>query len=184
MGTNKAKVIFQGQPLIVRILDRLAPLSAQCLIISNSDDLHYSELAPIPIYPDVVPDLGPLGGLYSALIHAKTDLVAMIACDLPFASPNLINLQLETIKNDRSDVVIPKGENGFEPLHALYRRSSCLPAVERALSENNRRVISWFSHVKISVLGEEKLRLVEPDLRMFLNINTIQELNDSQSLVG
>jgi molybdopterin-guanine dinucleotide biosynthesis protein A len=40
--------------------------------------------------PDAVPDSGPLGGVYSALIAATTSVVVVLAGDLPFVSPALI----------------------------------------------------------------------------------------------
>ncbi len=182
MGTNKAKVMFQGQPLILRVVDRLKPLDAEMLIISNSGDLDYPQLAGILIYKDFLPDKGPLGGLYTALKYAKADLIAMVACDLPFVSEELIKLQVAIMKKDNSDVVIAETKNGLEPLHALYRRKTCLPAVETALQNGQRKVISWFSGMKVHILSEQIIRSLDPELKMFLNVNTTQELEEATNL--
>ncbi len=179
MGTNKAKVLFHNQPLILRVIERLKPLNAEMLIISNSGDLDYPQLAGIPIYQDILMDKGPLGGLYTALKYAKADLIAMVACDLPFVSEELIKLQVAIMKKENSDVVIAETKHGLEPLHALYRCRSCLPAVETALHSGQRKVISWFSGMKVHTLSEQIIRSVDPELKMFLNVNTMQELEEA-----
>lgn len=182
MGTNKAKISFLGRPLILRILERLQILTNKIIIISNNADLDYEELNTIPIYSDLIPGIGPLGGLYTSLKLARTDFVAMIACDMPFASPQLINFELNTMKSFQCDVVIPETDHGLEPMHALYRRETCLPRIEEALKQNERRMISWFPGMKVEVITMTVLAQIEPSMNMFLNINTPEDLSFAESL--
>lgn len=182
MGTNKAKVLFHGQPLILRVMDRLKPLGAQIFIISNSGDLDYPQLSEITILPDIIPDSGPLGGLYTALKFATADFVAMVACDLPFVSADLIKNQTQIMQRENSDVVIVETANGLEPLHALYRRKACLMPIETALQNGKRRVISWFPDVKVTTISHQTVRHIDSELKMFLNVNTLQELENAKDL--
>ncbi|MHB8135441.1 MAG: molybdenum cofactor guanylyltransferase [Anaerolineaceae bacterium] len=182
MGSNKAKVSFLGQPLILRILDRVHHLAGQVMILSNNNDLDYDVLADIPIHADLISGIGPLAGLYTSLKLARTPYVALVACDMPFASTQLIQYELEVIKTLDCDVVIPETENGLEPMHALYRRETCLPNIEAAIANNERRLISWFPGMKIETISTAVLRKIDIQLRMFLNINTPEDLESAERL--
>ena len=88
MGRDKALVPFNGVTLIEHVIQRLSPLTDDLIIISP----HGDEINSIgyTIYPDLVPDKGPLMGLYTGLHYAKHGIVAVVACDMPFVNPALI----------------------------------------------------------------------------------------------
>jgi len=182
MGRNKSKVEFLGKPLILRILDRIQNLSAETIILSNTNDLDYDELENIPIFPDIIPDIGPLGGLYTSLKQATKEFVALVACDMPFANPKLIQLEYEIMLELGSDVVIPETNQGYEPMHAIYRKNSCLPKIEEALAKHERRMISWFPDMNIHVLPIDVLKGIDPQMHMFLNINTLEDLHLAEEI--
>src|SRR5688500_13938857 len=76
---------------------------------------------------------GALGGLYTAVASAQNPFVAVVACDMPFASANFFESASRLMVGEEADVIIVKTEQGYEPLHALYRRATCLPAIEAAI---------------------------------------------------
>src|SRR5512143_3119304 len=88
MGENKALKPFLGEPLIQRVIQRLRPVADEVLITAN-DPLEYLFLG-VPVFPDVRPGRGPLGGLYTALAKATHPTAAVVACDMPFASAPLL----------------------------------------------------------------------------------------------
>ena len=182
MGSNKAKVSFLGQPLILRILGRVHHLASDVMILSNNNDLDYDVLTHIPIYADLIEGIGPLAGLYTSLKLARTPFVALVACDMPFASSQLIQYELEVMKALECDVVIPETDHGLEPMHALYRRETCLPNIEAALANNERRLISWFPGMKVETISAADLRKIDPHLHIFLNINTPEDLKSAEQL--
>ena len=71
-----------------------------------------------------------MGGLYTALVSAKYPSVAVVACDMPFASAPLLVAAAGFLSQEKADVVIAETAEGFEPLHAVYRRETCIPAIE------------------------------------------------------
>jgi len=184
MGKNKSKIDFLGQPLILRILDRIRDLPDETIILSNSNDLDYSELEKIPIYPDLISGIGPLGGLYTSLKKATKEYVALVACDMPFVNIQLIQLEYDLMLKFGCDVVVPETEHGYEPMHALYRKSSCLPKIEKALAHYERRMISWFPGMNIHVLLLDELKKIDPHLHMFFNINTQDDLVLAESIAN
>lgn len=180
MGRNKAVMPFNGQPLIERILARVGSLANEILIVANQPDdfIHLG----LPILPDLLPGKGALGGLYTALSAAHYPFAAVIACDMPFVSPQLVRLELELADREEMDVVLPVSSSGPEPLHAVYRPAACLKPVERALSAGQMRMISWMGEVKVRKINSEELLDWDIDERAFLNVNTPEEIAAAEAL--
>jgi len=181
MGQNKAVMPFLGEALVKRVLDRLANLAAEVILIAPESD-HLLELG-VRITPDIIPGQGPLGGLYTALFAATQPAVACVACDMPFVNADLLAIQRDILFANDLDVVVPSSEKGIEPLHAIYRKETCLPSVRDALDAGKKRQISWFPRVKVRILTPEETLPSDPRGLMFLNINNPKELSRAEKLV-
>ena len=180
MGQNKALLPFLGQPLIERILERISGLADEILVTTNNpDDFRF---LGVPLYPDLLPDRGALGGLYTALSAASHPLVGIVACDMPFLNSDLLAFEREKLMETKADVVIPETGSGLEPFHAVYRRSTCLEPVKSALDAGKWRVDAWFYQVKLLALTSEEMRLYDPDLVSFWNVNTPEDILHAQKM--
>ena len=182
MGQNKALMPFHGIPLIQRVVNRLVPIASEMNIISDDDNAY--KFLDLPIFPDHMPGKGVLGGILTALLVSKFPFVAPVGCDLPFSSVKLFQAELNLIVDCAADVVIPESQNGLEPLHAVYRRSACLPLVERSLHDGDNRIVSWFSHAEIRIFSLSEITRVDPDPRIFLNLNHPDEFNQAIDIAG
>jgi molybdenum cofactor guanylyltransferase len=180
MGRDKALISFLGQPLIQRIVTRLSPMADEMIITTNHPDT--LGFLGLPLFSDDLPAHGALGGLYTALINARHPFVAVAACDMPFASPALFALQADILRAEPVDIVIPLITGGYEPLHAVYRRETCLPAVKWALDNDQWKLISWFSRVKVRTLSSDECQLYDPLGLAFMNVNTPQELAEAEEI--
>ena len=116
----------------------------------------------LPPSQTLLPGLGALGGLYTALSAARYPYVAVVACDMPFASLEIFALELILLQETGADAVIPRSEAGTEPFHAVYRRETCLPYMQSALEAGKRRVDAWFSEVNIRYLDHEEILPYDP----------------------
>ncbi len=173
MGENKALKAFLGRPLIQRVIDRLTPIADELLVTTNQPE-SFSFLG-LPLFSDLMPGRGPLGGLYTALVSAKYPTVAVVACDMPFVSAPLLVAATGILIKDKADLVIAETAEGYEPLHAVYRRDTCIPAIESAIQADQWRMISWFPKVKIRKLAQDELHRYDPDGVAFSNVNTPEE---------
>jgi len=178
MGQDKALMPFLGQPLIQRTVARMQSVADEIIITTNQPE-NYAFLR-LPLFTDIRAGRGALGGLYSALASASQPLVAVIACDMPFANPGLLAYQAHLLENEAADVVIPLPGGGYEPLHAVYRRATCLTAVEWALDNEQWKLISWFSRVKVRELTDQECLALDPLGQAFANVNTPQELAEAE----
>jgi molybdopterin-guanine dinucleotide biosynthesis protein A len=174
MGKDKARLDFRGQPLIARVLERVAPLADEILVTTNQPEA--CKFLEVSCVADLLPGYGALGGLYTALSTARCPLVGVIACDMPFASAQLLAFQLEVMQTTSADAVIPRTTKGLEPFHAIYRKATCLPLVQAALEKGQQRVDAWLSQVNVRYLTPAEIARYDPGGLAFLNINTPDEL--------
>lgn len=180
MGHDKGLVPFLGEPLIKRVLDRVAPLADEILVTTNApEDYRFLSL---PLFSDAFPGRGALGGLYTALEAAHQSLVAVVACDMPFANPGLLALARDRLVEEDLDAVVPRTEHGMEPFHAVYRRETCLPAVKSALEAGKWRLISWLPDVQVATIEPQEIRQYDPAGLAFLNLNTPEDLRAAERL--
>jgi len=189
MGEDKALKLFLGRPLVHRVVDRLQPIADELIVTTNRpEDYAFLQL---PLHTDLKPDRGALGGLYTAIASAKHPLVGVVACDMPFASAKLIETATNIMVKEEADVVIARvaseNESGkrsgdYEPLHAVYRRETCLPAIEAALNADQWKVIAWFPQVKIRVLTPDEINASDPNGLAFWNVNTPEEFAEAEKL--
>lgn len=182
MGQDKGLAPFLGKPLIDRVLGRVAHLGAETLVTTNNPEAY--RFLGLPLFPDIIPERGALGGLYTALSAARNPHVAVVACDMPFVNAELLGAELDLLVRANSDAVIPRTEGGTEPFHAVYRRERCLPAVQAAIEVGKWRVDSWFSEVNLYFLSPEETAAYDPDQLAFWNVNTPEELQRAEQLAA
>ncbi len=180
MGKDKAFLPFLGIPLIKRLMDRFQQLNAEMLIISNNAP-PYLEFG-LPVFGDVRPGRGALGGLLTALSVANTPLVGLVAVDMPFASPQLIRFMADKIQGSNLDGIIPSTPNGIEPLHAVYRRESCLTLVEESIDQDLWRMKAWHKNANLKILEPDETIEISGSEYTFLNLNTPEEFSAAEGL--
>jgi molybdopterin-guanine dinucleotide biosynthesis protein A len=178
MGEDKALKLFLGRPLIQRVIERLQPIADE-LIVTTNRPAEY-EFLGLRLVPDLRPGRGALGGLYTAIASATSPLVAVVACDMPFASPMFFEGARRLMVQEEADVVIVQTAEGYEPFHALYRRETCLPAIESTLDSNQWKAISWFSKVKVRTLTPDEVKSFDPSGLCFWNLNTPEEFVEAE----
>ncbi len=182
MGRDKALIPFLGAPLIERVLRRIRGLASEVIITTN-DPQNFNYLG-VSIAADRIPGRGALGGLYTALIAAHFPLVAVVACDMPFVNTDLLTYQRDLLLNRQWDAAIPKTEGGTEPFHAVYRKRTCLPAVEAVLQAGRWRVDAWFGSVRIRFLTSREIARHDPRRRAFWNVNTPEDLLKAEQVAS
>ena len=178
MGEDKALKIFLGKPLIQRVIERMIPIADEIIVTTNRP-AEYAFLN-LRLVPDLKPGRGALGGLYTAIASAAHPLVAVVACDMPFASQMFFEGARRLMVKEEADVVIAKTDEGYEPLHALYRRETCLPAIESAIDADQWKVIAWFPQVKVRTLMPEEIKTLDPSGLCFWNLNTPEEFAEAE----
>lgn len=180
MGQDKALIPFLGKTMIERVIERVSHLADEVLITTNRPQ-NYAHLG-FALYPDVIPGRGALGGLYTALSVANQPLVAVVACDMPFVSSELLAFERDLLLENQYDAAIPFTASGTEPFHAVYRKLGCLPAIERAIRGDKWRVDAWFDQVRLRLVTTEEVAVHDPHLLAFRNVNTPEDLAQAEAI--
>lgn len=190
MGRSKATVPFGGRPLICRLVERVDPVADEILITTNEpENLGFLDAMPqrpkIRLERDLCDCRGSLRGLFTALSKARHDYVAVCACDMMDVSHELFAAELRRMVEGGFDVVVPVNDQGFEPFHAVYRRVSCLRAVERNLADGQKSMKSVVTSPDLSVCRYTMREVYEvvPDGGCFANCNTPEELARAEARV-
>ncbi len=182
MGSDKALIPFLGKPLIERVLQRVAPLADEVLVTTNRPESYL--FLGLPLFSDLAPGRGALGGLFTALSAASHELVAVVACDMPFVSATLLAAERDLLADTALDAAIPQTDGGTEPFHAVYRRATCLPAIQEAIQAEKWRVDAWFPQRRLHFLTPEEVLRYNPDRLAFWNVNTPEDLLQAEQLAG
>ena len=136
MGQDKTRLTVAGEPLLTRQIRLLSECGAQEILVSQHPDrpltLPERLTPPTPrLVLDFPGELGPLGGLGAILAAAKTDLVLVVAVDLPHMTVSFLR-RLLTLSTDGVGVVC-RSSRGLEPLLSVYPRRA-LVAIEFAIA--------------------------------------------------
>ena len=171
-GSNKAVSILDGKPIISHVIEAVYQVIENISIIANKpEDFRFLNL---PVYPDLIKDIGPLGGIYTALSLTATRKAFIVACDMPEIEPRLI----EWMVNESSgfDIVVPLLNGNYEPLHAVYDRS-CLQATGKIIDDGGRQPMALYSRSKTRAVTPDEIRKFADPSRIFRNINYRSDLH-------
>jgi molybdopterin-guanine dinucleotide biosynthesis protein A len=178
LGTDKSFVNVNGQSLIEQIVAKLARLSDDVTIVTNSPE-KYDHLEA-KLVGDVYPGKGALGGIYSGLRAATNAYSLVVACDMPFLDLNLLRYMILLARGH--DVVIPRIGGLSEPLHAIYSKS-CLEPIDRLLARGGLKIIDFFSEVRVRYVEEDEVDIFDPQHLSFFNVNAPNDLEEVKKLV-
>jgi molybdopterin-guanine dinucleotide biosynthesis protein A len=177
LGTDKAFLEIGGQVLIEGIVQKMARIGDEVVIVTNSPQKYrYLEAR---LVGDVYPGKGALGGIYSGLKAARSHHSLVVACDMPFLDLRLLRYII--LLSPGQDVVIPRVEGLTEPLHAVYSKR-CLQPIERVLAAGGLKIIDFFPEVRVRYVEEQEIELFDPRRLSFFNINTLADLEKARSL--
>lgn len=168
----------------VRIIDRLADDMTRVfgrapLIVANIPEAR-TWRPDCAVVPDVRPDLGAVGGIYTAVVAGPAPVV-VAAWDMPFVSTALLQQLAHGLT--ASDAVLPAsdGRRGVEPLCAAYG-PACRAAIEQAVAEGDLRAVGFHRFVRVDILSVDQVRAFGDPSELFFNVNTAEDLAAAEAL--
>ena len=175
---NKAFIKIKDKRILDRINGVFKELFKEILLVTK-DPLPYIQ-EDIQIAADLFPIRSSLTGIHAWLFYATTPYVFFAACDTPFLQKEMVETILDHIEPG-SDVIIPQTEAGLEPLCAVYSKN-CLSIAERYLVHNKLKISRVFQRTNVKKIPEKVLRLKDPNLISFFNINTPDDLATAEKM--
>jgi len=170
MGTSKALLLFDDEPLIVHVVATLQRLFADVVVVAAPEQDLPS--MPVRLVSDEVAYQGPVGGIYYGLMASGSDAAFVTSCDSAFLNIDLIAHLLDQLPEH--DVVVPHWQGRFQPLHAVYRRSVS-PLLAEQLARGQLRPVYLFDKVRLRRVDEDEIRRFDPEGSSFYNMNTPED---------
>ena len=183
IGANKPQLKIGKGHLIDRVADTLSQFTSSILIVTTEDQVSLVESATHSArrVKDIYPGKGPLGGIYTGLMHAETSYSLVVGCDMPFLNIGLIKYMIDGACGFAA--VAPKIGWMIQPLHAIYSKS-CVPSIETLIREDQLQIIKLFNLVNTRYVTQREIDQFDPGHLSFLNINTEGDLLKAEVLIG
>jgi len=170
MGRDKAEIVLAGgETLLRRTVALAAEVCDAVLVIGRSRPADWPD-GRVTFLTDEMPDLGPAGGLLTALHHARTPVLALV-CDMPRLSAGALRWVCERAARDGDEHgVVTRNDGQIEPLFALYM-PACLPLLEAQIASGRRSLQALIQAGRFAIAD------APPDVaRALANANTPEEL--------
>jgi molybdenum cofactor guanylyltransferase len=172
MGRPKHQLILEGETLLMRAVRRARSISACVYILGPADRVPGTDLVALP---DELPGTGPLGAIYTGLIHTRTEFNLFLSCDVPFMQARFLRFVARHALESGADVTLATTPyHGYQPLSAIYRRRA-LPAVRRSLAGGRNKVTSVLARVHVCLVGCAELARAGFRPSIFDNLNTPED---------
>ncbi len=135
MGEDKGLMSLFGKPMIQYVLEEVKKLDVAISIISNNSA--YKKFN-FPVYKDIIKDVGPLGGIHSALSRSEKPKIVILSCDTPYVTIELIEKLLN--HSDEAKIIIPAFEEQLHPLIGIYHQEA-LSHIEAEINNSTFKII-------------------------------------------
>ena len=188
-GANKALQTLAGKPLICHLVERVSRVASDVVVVLGRAESRTPYETILPLHTRVVNDdregKNPLIGMATGLGAIESEYAAILACDVPFASSEVIDLLFRRAME--GDAAIPRwNQRRIEPLHAVYRRAPTLRAALETLTPSDLSIEDMIRKLGrvIYVSVEDEIAEIDRDLTTFFNINTREDLASAEKILA
>jgi molybdopterin-guanine dinucleotide biosynthesis protein A len=186
-GSDKGLATLLGKPLIKFVLDAVEGIVEESLVVVSSigQAEAYSKVlgSKVRVAVDKYNVRSPLIGALTGFGESRSEYGLLLSCDMPFVSRDVLALLLEICTN--KNAVVPRWPNGYiEPLHAAFRVRPALEAAEKAFNEGKFDMRSMIEKLRgVRYISTLVLEQFDPELKMFLNVNTQLDLKRAERIL-
>jgi molybdopterin-guanine dinucleotide biosynthesis protein A len=171
MGTDKGLLLIEGKAMIEYVIEQMQPLFGKLVIVSNNPEY---EKFGLEVIPDLIKEIGPAGGIYTALNHSEAKMNFIVSCDMPFVTAAAIEF---VIKNsEESQIVLLENKGKLEPLFGAYSKD-CEQKWLQLIQQEKVKLQDMVLHFKLEKIPVENNEIFKDSF--FKNINTKADFNNA-----
>ncbi len=183
-GRDKALVEFAGKPMLARMIESIRGLTYEVKVVAATEK--YAGFG-VEIVEDRWPGEGPLGGIVTALLHAKENEQAyewsmIVSCDMPFLTADWMTFLAGRAAKSDAQVVLAHSVHGPEPLCACWQ-TDAVEILQAAFERGVRKVTEGISLLRAEVLDERDWKRFDSAGRLFWNMNTAADYEEVRRIV-
>ena len=182
-GRDKSQVKLGDKILIDYILSEIIDIYNDILIVAN-EPIKFLDSNKISLTSDIKKNLGPLGGVLSAMKWAKDNKknykwISTFPIDTPFFKKKHLSKFYEEIDLEKSNLFFMKSKNTRHNIFGLWSLE-LYEKLELALNKGDRKVEIWANEIGVKTIDFEHENNKDP----FFNINTEKELEIAKKLLN
>jgi molybdopterin-guanine dinucleotide biosynthesis protein A len=178
-GRDKSALLVGGRSILERQITELLDVAHEVLLVGGKTSMLGRSHPGVRLVPDRARGCGPLGGLDAALAAARDDVVAVVACDMPYVTAALLRHLLDLTRE--AEAVVPRTERGYHPLCAAYTRA-CHPAVLRRLADGRLAMTGLLEELRVRELTAREIDAFGDHRRLLANVNTSADFEQLETL--
>jgi molybdopterin-guanine dinucleotide biosynthesis protein A len=175
MGTDKGLLEFEGKAMIEHVIHQMKPLFEKLVIVSNNPEY---EKFGLEVIPDLIKNIGPAGGIFTALHHSDVDINFVVSCDMPFITQEAIEFVINN--TNESQIVLLENQGKLEPLFGVYAKE-CESIWLQLIEQNTIKLQEMVLQFKLKTIPIENNDLFS--FSFFKNINTQEDFNNALNLI-
>ncbi|MBL4622621.1 MAG: molybdenum cofactor guanylyltransferase [Immundisolibacteraceae bacterium] len=165
-GLEKGLIDFNGQPMIARVSAVFRHRVDQLIICANCHHQQYQPYADQVISDWVGNQWGPLAGIYTGLLHCKTNWLLVATCDQPLLPENYVSQLVRQC--DGNSVLIAADPDRQHYLNMLVHVSNRIKLRDYLMS-GRRSVKGW--------LNVTRYQAVHFPERLLDSVNSVEQLH-------
>lgn len=169
-GNNKAFLKFENKSFIEKITDQL--IEFHNIYISVDDKEKYKNLNFV-LLEDICKDIGPMGGIYSALKAIDEKYIFVTACDMPKITKEFAQFICNFITEDIQCVVTQDEEGRIYPLAGVYSKD-IIYIIEEMIKQKDYKLLNLIKRAKSKIISLSDTKFNKYILD---NINNLEEYN-------
>ena len=183
-GVDKGLQNFNGVPLALHTLMRLAPQVGQIMINANRNLSAYESFG-VPVWPDACglgDYAGPLAGFITGLERCETPYLLTVPCDTPLFPADLVNRMAEAMARENADFAVAAaceedGQLRSQPVFCLMN-VDMLESLAGFTQAGGRKIDAWTAQHKTVIVPFDQ---PGDTAHAFFNANTLAELHQLES---
>jgi molybdopterin-guanine dinucleotide biosynthesis protein A len=180
-GHDKLLEKIGNTSLLEKVISLIDPISKDIIIVT-AEKRAFTRIVKntrIKIVNDIFPGQGSLGGIYTGLVKSDSFYNLVVAADMPFLNESLLRYMIKVA--DGYDFILPRVNELYEPLHAIYSKN-CINPINSILEQGKKVIIELFNYVKVRFIEAEEIDRFDPKHLSFFNINTVEDLEIAKSI--
>lgn len=166
MGRDKLSLPFGDASVMARVIDTVRTVAGDVIVCGTPSDVPDD----VRVLADVRPGQGPLVALLDAVAEIPSDVVLVVAGDMPLVHAQLLSLVLREL--NEHDACVPRVDGILVPTCAAYRRLCVLDAAPALRAAGRTSLHALVASLDVRVLEEDTLRMADPGLLSFTPCNT------------
>ena len=183
-GVDKGLQNFNGVPLALHTLMRLAPQVGQIMINANRNLSAYESFG-VPVWPDATglgDYAGPLAGFITGLERCETPYLLTVPCDTPLFPVDLVDRMAEAMARENADFAVAAaceedGQLRPQPVFCLMN-VDMLESLAGFTQAGGRKIDAWTAQHKTVIVPFDQ---PGDTAHAFFNANTLAELHQLES---